>query len=100
MSFFSHKVIEIVKKIPKGSVLTYKEVAERAGNSRASRAVGTIMAKNADKAIPCHRVVKSDGAIGMYNDLQGKSKEEILKREGTNFIKSGKIHVSHLKSKA
>lgn len=91
MTPFSQKVLEIVKKIPKGSVLTYKEVAKRAGNENASRAVGTLMAKNQDTNIPCHRVVKSDGSIGMYNGLRGKNKIDILKKEGVDFRKNGKI---------
>jgi methylated-DNA-[protein]-cysteine S-methyltransferase len=77
---FGEKVIRVVKKIPKGSVSTYKEVARRAGNSRAYRAVGNILSKNYDSEIPCHRVVKSDGAVGDYN--RGKTKKiRILKRE-------------------
>ena len=82
MKSFEEKVVEVVKKIPQGKVFTYGEVAKRAGNAKASRAVGTIMAKNTDKNVPCHRVVKSDGSIGMYNGLRGKSKMAILKKEG------------------
>jgi len=79
---FKQKVLEIVAKIPKGSLMTYKGVATKAGNPNASRAVGAIMAQNQDKNIPCHRVIRSDGKIGEYNELQGKSKREILKKEG------------------
>jgi O-6-methylguanine DNA methyltransferase len=82
---FREKVLEAVKKIPKGKVLTYKEVAAKAGNAGASRAVGSIMAKNADKSVPCHRVIRSDGKIGEYNGLQGKSKRELLIKEGVKL---------------
>lgn len=85
MISFTEKVLEIVKQIPKGEVLTYAKVAELSGNKKASRAVGNILAKNTDKNIPCHRVVKSDGSIGMYNGLRGKSKLDILKSEGVKF---------------
>jgi alkylated DNA nucleotide flippase Atl1 len=51
------------------------------------------MAKNNDMTVPCHRVVKSDGSIGMYNGLQGKSKSEILKNEGVVFIHENKVSV-------
>lgn len=88
---FSQKVLEVVKKIPKGSVLSYGEVAKRAGVFGAARAVGNIMSKNADKTVPCHRVVKSDGSIGNYNGIQGKNKTQILKREGVFFTKNGKV---------
>ncbi len=78
---FTEKVLSVVKRIPKGEVLTYKEVATRAGNSRASRAVGNILNKNYDCQIPCHRVVRSDGEIGGYN-RGSKKKLHILKQEG------------------
>lgn len=91
MKSFKEKVLEVVAEIPKGKVLTYSQVATRAGNPKASRAVGTIMANNDDTNIPCHRVVKSDGSIGMYNGLQGASKAVILKKEGITFSASGKI---------
>lgn len=93
MKSFQEKVIEAVKKIPSGKVLTYRAVAKNAGNEKASRAVGNIMAKNADKNVPCHRVVRSDGSIGMYNGLRGKSKESILKKEGVKFEKNGKVFI-------
>mgnify|MGYP001567219170 CR=1 FL=1 len=58
---FKEKVFAVVKKIPKGGVLTYKEVAKKAGNEKASRAVGNILNTNYNPDIPCHRVVRSDG---------------------------------------
>jgi O-6-methylguanine DNA methyltransferase len=91
MKSFKDTVIEVVTKIPKGKVFSYQEVAKKAGNEKASRAVGTIMAHNADITVPCHRVIKSDGSIGMYNGLRGKSKEEILKKEGVKFGENGKV---------
>jgi methylated-DNA-[protein]-cysteine S-methyltransferase len=48
----------VVKKIPKGKTLSYGEVSRRAGVIGAARAVGGIMSNNANKSIPCHRVVK------------------------------------------
>ena len=88
MSLFKESVLEVVRKIPKGETMTYRDVAIRTGNPKAARAIGTIMANNHDKTVPCHRVIKSDGSIGSYNGLQGKSKEEILKNEGVNFKKN------------
>ncbi len=67
MRSFGDKVRDVVRKIPKGKTLTYMEVARRAGNPRAYRAVGNILNKNYDKNIPCHRVVRSDGTLGGYN---------------------------------
>ena len=84
MTFFIQKVHEVVKKIPKGSVLTYKEVAKKAGNINASRAVGNILSRNHDPKVPCHRVIRSDGGLGGYNGGLNK-KKEILIKEG--FLK-------------
>jgi len=77
---FQEKVYSVVKKIPKGNVLTYKQVAELAGNPKAFRAVGNILNKNYNSKIPCHRVIRSDGNIGKYNRGKGK-KIELLKKE-------------------
>ena len=82
---FAQKVYEVVKKIPKGEVLTYQEVAKKAGNAKAYRAVGNILNKNYDPKIPCHRVIRSDGKLGGYNRGSNK-KREILKREGVNLF--------------
>ncbi|MCI0680285.1 MGMT family protein, partial [bacterium] len=64
---FSERVRNIVSAIPEGRTMTYKEVARAAGRPRAYRAVGNILNKNFDSAIPCHRVVRSDGTAGGYN---------------------------------
>lgn len=77
---FRDRVLAVVAKIPRGKTLTYKEVARRAGSPRAHRAVGNILNKNYDSAIPCHRVIRSDGTPGGYNRGR-KRKIEILKKE-------------------
>ena len=82
MSTFTQKVHEVVKKIPRGKTLTYKEVAKRAGNGNSSRAVGNILSKNYNSNIPCHRVVRSDDSLGSYNRGGTVRKREMLKSEG------------------
>jgi methylated-DNA-[protein]-cysteine S-methyltransferase len=77
---FTQKVFEVTSKIPKGSTLTYKEVAIRAGSPLASRAVGNILNKNYDPKIPCHRVIRGDGTPGGYN-RGAAQKIKILKKE-------------------
>ena len=62
--------------------MTYKEVAIKAGNPNAARAVGSIMRKNYDPLIPCHRVVRSDGNIGDYNRGGSEEKTRKLRSEG------------------
>jgi len=78
---FQERVFEIVKAIPLGQTLTYKDVAKLAGSPGAHRAVGTILKRNMNTSIPCHRVIRSDGAYGDYNGLRGKTKQEILEEE-------------------
>lgn len=79
---FSEKVYAVVSKIPKGKTMTYGQVAAKAGNPRAARAVGMLMSKNYNTKIPCHRVVRSDGNMGGYNRGGTERKKEILKEEG------------------
>jgi len=78
---FSEKVYAVVAKIPRGKTMTYKQVAARAGNHKAARAVGTIMAHNYNPKIPCHRVVRSDGGVGEYNRGGPSRKMELLMEE-------------------
>lgn len=78
---FAQKVYAVVAKIPKGTTMTYGEVAKRAGRTRAARAVGTIMANNRDKSVPCHRVIRSDGGMGGYAFGGPKKKLLLLKKE-------------------
>jgi len=60
-------VFAVVRDIPKGHILTYKDVARLAGSPGAYRAVGNILSSNYDPNIPCHRVIRSDGKTGGYN---------------------------------
>lgn len=81
MKTFTEKVYGVVKKIPKGKTLSYKEVAVLAGKPNAFRVVGNILNKNYDPEIPCHRVIRSDKKIGGYNRGE-EEKKKILKVEG------------------
>ncbi len=78
---FKEKVLTVVATIPAGSTMTYQAVATRAGNSKASRAVGVILKGNYNPNIPCHRVIRSDGKIGGYNRGEQR-KRELLTKEG------------------
>lgn len=79
MTPFKQKVFAIVKKIPVGNVLTYGDVAKRAGNRKAARAVGAVLKTNYDSAIPCHRVVRADGTLGGYNRSITRKKSLLIK---------------------
>ena len=78
---FADRVREVVRKIPRGKVLTYAIVAKRAGSPRASQAVGNVLHKNFDPKIPCHRVIRSDGNLGGYN-RGAVNKRKLLREEG------------------
>jgi len=83
-SEFQIKVWAYLRKIPRGSVKTYSQVAKGIGKPLAVRAVANAIGKNpyAPK-IPCHRVIKSDGSLGGYSGKGGvKSKRFLLKKEG------------------
>jgi len=79
---FAETVKDVVRGIPKGSVMTYAEVAKKAGNPKAYRAVANTMAGNYDKTVPCHRVIRSDGGMGGYNRGGVDVKRTLLMREG------------------
>ncbi|MCW8965988.1 MAG: MGMT family protein [Candidatus Pacearchaeota archaeon] len=95
MKDFRERCYDILKKVPKGKITTYKELANALG-TKAYRAVGTAMNKNpyAPK-VPCHRVVNSDGRIGGFA-LGQKRKIEMLRKEGIEII-NGKIDLSKFK---
>ena len=95
VSNFSNTVRAVVSSIPKGKVATYGQVAALAGRPKASRAVGMIMSHNKDtKAVPCHRVVGSTGALTGYAYGNGKTtKKSMLQKEGVQF-KGDRIDLS------
>ena len=84
---FSNKVRDVVRKIPKGTVMTYKQVAKKAGSPKAYRAVATLMAHNYNKDVPCHRVIRTDGTLGGYNRGGIAAKEKMLRTEGVSFTR-------------
>lgn len=81
-TFFAERVRDVVRQIPIGSVMSYKEVAEAAGRPRAHRAVANIMSGNFDPTVPCHRVIRSDGGLGGYNRGGIEEKRRLLISEG------------------
>jgi O-6-methylguanine DNA methyltransferase len=82
MKTFSEKVKDVVRKIPKGEMKSYREVAIAAGSPAAHRAVANAMAANYDETVPCHRVIRSDGELGDYNRGGTEAKRRLLESEG------------------
>lgn len=88
------RIYEAVKKIPKGHVATYAQVAEMAGNKKMSRAVGNALHRNPDPDnIPCFRVVNSQGKLS-GNFAFGEGVQERLLREDGVEVKNGKVDLS------
>ena len=85
---FQLKVWNYLMKIPKGKILTYKEVARAIGKPKSYRAVANAVGKNPfPPNIPCHRVVRSDGRIGGYSGKGGIDQKIRLLRSEKVFIK-------------
>ncbi len=87
---FQKKVFNEVKKIKKGKVKTYKQIAEKLNTS--PRAIGQALKRNPYAPIvPCHRVISSTGEVGGYSGVWNSNKKiKMLKKEGVN-IKNKKV---------
>lgn len=82
------KIYEVVKKIPKGKVAYYGQVAAAAGNPRWSQIVGYALHVNPEPGIiPCHRVVKKDGSVAEAFAFGGANvQRDLLLSEGVAFV--------------
>ncbi|WP_188195443.1 methylated-DNA--[protein]-cysteine S-methyltransferase [Nonomuraea sp. SYSU D8015] len=85
LSDFQRDVLEAAREIPHGEVRPYSWIAARIGRPRAVRAVGTALADNpVPLLVPCHRVTRSDGAVGDYV-FGAAAKERLLMAEGVDL---------------
>ena len=102
---FTKRVLDIVSHIPRGKLMTYRQVAKQAGSPKAYRAVGSILNRNYRQRewqlpledfdpVPCHRVIRTDGYVGGYA-RGSKEKEKILALEG-HVIDKHKIKLPDL----
>lgn len=86
------RIYEAVKRIPKGHVATYGQVAAMAGNPKMSRAVGNALHKNPDpENIPCFRVVNAKGELSGAFAFGGAGEQERRLKEDGVDIKNGKV---------
>ena|SRR3989338_773598 len=97
-SSFSARVYRTLHHVPRGKVTTYAALARAVGRPGASRAVGNALNRNPHAPrVPCHRVVRSDGAVGGF--ARGtKRKVAMLRREGVEVDK-GKINLQRFRYK-
>jgi methylated-DNA-[protein]-cysteine S-methyltransferase len=84
---FQRRVLEETRRVPRGQVSTYAEIAKRIGQPKAVRAVGQALRRNPIPiVVPCHRVIASDGTLGGYGgNLRDQRKLDLLKLEGYSF---------------
>lgn len=85
---FKDKVYEYLLTIPKGKVVTYKQIAEYLGNDKLSRVVGNILHNNPDEhKYPCYKVVNSKGKLSAHFAFGGIEKQkEKLEAEGIEVV--------------
>jgi len=89
---FTNRVIEIIRSIPRGRVLTYGLIAAMAGNPRAARQVSRILHSSSRKhGLPWHRVINSRGTISLPRGKGYEEQKKLLQTEGIIFQKDGSI---------
>lgn len=88
------RIYEAVKRIPRGKVATYRQVAALAGNEKMARAVGNALHRNPEPGvIPCHRVVNAKGELADAFAFGGEQiQEKLLQAEGVE-VKNGKVNL-------
>jgi len=91
ISSFTQKVVEIIKNIPNGKVVTYGQIADLAGNRFAARQVVWILNSQSDRhKLPWHRVINSQGKIGLKGEGY-KIQKKLLLQEGIVFDEKDKV---------
>ena len=82
LTAFTRRVYHIVAELPRGAVMPYAQVARAIGKPKAVRAVGNALNRNPfAPAVPCHRVVRSDGMLGGFAS-GAAAKSHLLRKEG------------------
>ncbi len=87
LTAFRRRVLEETRKVPRGQVATYAQIARRIGQPKAVRAVGQALRRNpVPIVVPCHRVIASDGSLGGYSgEMRSRRKLQLLQLEGATL---------------
>jgi methylated-DNA-protein-cysteine methyltransferase related protein len=94
MTPFTEKVIEVIKNIPEGKVMTYGQIASLSGSPRAARQVVRILHSMSQKyKLPWHRVINSKGELGLQDDESLQEQIFFLKSEGIEIENNRKINL-------
>lgn len=92
MQPFTAEVVQILKEIPKGRVVTYGQVARMAGSPRAARQVVRILHTMSEKhGLPWHRVVNAKGEIVVPSEESRELQRALLETEGVTFLPNGRV---------
>lgn len=92
MQPFTAEVVQILKGIPKGRVVTYGQVARMAGSPRAARQVVRILHTMSEKhGLPWHRVVNAKGEIVVPSEESRELQRALLETEGITFLTNGRV---------
>lgn len=89
---FRLRVLQIIRSIPRGKVLTYGQVATLAGVPRAARIVGGILFhEGIEKKLPWQRVLNAQGGLSTYRVGSGREQKRLLEAEGITFNRRGRM---------
>lgn len=96
MKSFYQRVYDLVEQIPMGKVMTYGQIARILGSPRASRVVGSAVARApAERRLPCHRVISSTGQLAPIHAFGGAQNQRmLLEMEGIPLLPDGSVDVS------
>lgn len=95
MNPFTSRVIDIIKSIPEGAVMTYGQIAELAGSRRGARQVVRILHAMSERyALPWHRVVNAKGEIAVQDELLRGLQAEYLQSEGVDVDDLGRLDLN------
>ncbi len=87
---FQDRVLDLVRKIPRGRVLTYGQVALLAGTPRGARQVGRVLYYSG-RRVPWQRVINRYGGLSTYKIGSGAEQRELLEKEGVKFKADGTL---------
>jgi methylated-DNA-protein-cysteine methyltransferase-like protein len=92
---FFHRVIAIIKKIPRGKVATYGQIAALAGNPRAARQIAWVLHAASEKEkLAWHRVINREGTISLPRYGGYELQRELLLKEGIKFDRDDRIELA------
>ncbi|KON88485.1 DNA methyltransferase [Sporosarcina globispora] len=94
MQPFTEEVIKIIRRIPRGKVMTYGQIARLAGSPRGARQVVRILHTQSEKhQLPWQRVVNGKGEIGFKDEFSQNLQRELLENEGIHFNTNKKLDI-------